>query len=92
MSAGDIEGIRRLLVAKPRPTTLAERRERLDEIGSAFAVAADIRFEATHIGGVEAEWSATPPACWCTSTAAATARDRSAAIAGWPPKLAVLPA
>jgi acetyl esterase/lipase len=59
MSADDIDEIRRLLVAKPRPTTLVERRERLDEIGSAYGVAADISFEATHIGGVEAEWSAT---------------------------------
>ncbi|MEP6968429.1 MAG: alpha/beta hydrolase [Pseudomonadota bacterium] len=57
-----IEGVRRLLASRPRPTTLAERRERLDEIGSADGVAADIRFDAAQIGGVAAEWSLTPGA------------------------------
>ncbi|MGE0851232.1 MAG: alpha/beta hydrolase [Hyphomicrobiaceae bacterium] len=56
----DIDAIRRLLVSKPRPTTLAERRERLDEIGSAYGVAPDIVFNAARIGGVETEWSAAP--------------------------------
>jgi acetyl esterase/lipase len=56
----DIDAIRRLLVSKPRPTTLAERRERLDEIGSAYGVAPDIAFNAARIGGVESEWSAAP--------------------------------
>jgi len=56
----DIDAIRRLLVSKPRPTTLAERRERLDEIGSAYGVAPDIAFKAARIGGVETEWSAAP--------------------------------
>lgn len=56
----DIDAIRRLLVSKPRPTTLAERRERLDEIGSAYGVAPDIVFKAARIGGVETEWSAAP--------------------------------
>ena len=62
MSSDDIDEIRRLLVSKPRPTTLAERRQRLDEIGSAYGVAADIQFEPTRIGGVEAEWSLAPDA------------------------------
>ncbi len=56
----DIDAIRRLLVSKPRPTTLAERRERLDEIGSAYGVAPDIVFKAARIDGVETEWSAAP--------------------------------
>jgi epsilon-lactone hydrolase len=60
MSGDEIDEIRRLLVAKPRPVTLAERRERLDEIGSTYGVAADIRFETARIGGVEAESSTTP--------------------------------
>ena len=60
MNDDGIDEVRRLLVSKPRPTTLAERRQRLDEIGSAFGVAGDIRFEPTRIGGVEAEWSTTP--------------------------------
>lgn len=55
-----IDGIRKLLGSKPRPTTQAERRERLDEIGSVDPVAPDIRFDPVTMGGVSAEWSLAP--------------------------------
>jgi hypothetical protein len=38
----DIEGIRALLSAKPRPVGWVARRARLDEIGSVWPVAADV--------------------------------------------------
>jgi len=60
VSDDGIEAIRRLLASKPRPTSLAERRQRLDEVASADPVAADIRFEPAQIGGVPCEWSLAP--------------------------------
>jgi epsilon-lactone hydrolase len=60
MGDDGIEGVRRLLASRPRPTTLAERRQRLDLIGSADPVAGDIRFEPDLVGGVAAEWSLAP--------------------------------
>ena len=44
----------------PRPIGFAERRERLDAIGSTSPVATDIRLEATDANGVAAEWSLAP--------------------------------
>jgi hypothetical protein len=41
MGATEIEGIRELLASKPRPTGWAERRRRLDEVGSTWPVADD---------------------------------------------------
>jgi monoterpene epsilon-lactone hydrolase len=55
-----IAGIRKLLSSKPRPTTQAERRERLDEIGSVDPPAADIRFDPAVLRNVPAEWSLAP--------------------------------
>lgn len=57
-----IEGVRRLLASRPRPTSLAERRARLDGIGSADPVPTDITFEAATPGGAPAEWSLAPGA------------------------------
>src|SRR5262249_39951981 len=45
---------------RPRPTGFAERRERLDAVGSTSPVATDIRLEATDANGVAAEWSLAP--------------------------------
>lgn len=60
MSDTEIEAVRALLTALPRPTSIAERRERLDAIASADGVAPDIRFEPITIGRCEAEWSLAP--------------------------------
>ena len=39
-----------------------ERRKRLDALGGAFGVAADVRVVPVAIGGIKAEWSSTPGA------------------------------
>jgi len=60
MSHSEIDAVRELLRSRPRPTGFAERRERLDAIGSTSPVATDIRLEATDANGVAAEWSLAP--------------------------------
>src|SRR5262244_1265108 len=60
MSHGEIDAVRELLRSRPRPTGFAERRKRLDAIGSASPVATDIRLETTDANGVAAEWSLAP--------------------------------
>jgi acetyl esterase/lipase len=56
----DISGVRALLTAKPRPVGWAERRARLDEIGSVWPVAADVTLTPVSIDGLPAEWSDAP--------------------------------
>jgi alpha/beta hydrolase fold len=56
----EIGAIRTLLTSKPRPQGWAERRARLDEVGSVWPVAADVKLAATDLGGVRAEWSIAP--------------------------------
>ncbi len=60
MSHSEIDAVRELLRSRPRPTGFAERRGRLDAIGSTSPVATDIRLEATDANGVAAEWSLAP--------------------------------
>jgi acetyl esterase/lipase len=57
MSSSEIDAVRELLRSRPRPAGFAERRERLDAIGSTSPLATDIRLEATDANGVPAEWS-----------------------------------
>ena len=62
----EIDAIRVMLAEKPRPVGWAERRARLDEVGSVWPVAGDIRCEPVDCGGVPGEWSLAPgadPAC-----------------------------
>lgn len=56
----EIGAIRELLSSRPRPVGWAERRKRLDEVGSAWPVADDITLEAVQLGGFSAEWSIAP--------------------------------
>lgn len=56
----EIDEVRALLKSQPRPTSLAERRERLDTVASAYGVASDISFEQVRIGQCEAQWSIAP--------------------------------
>ena len=56
----EIDAIRALLTAKPRPVGWAERRQRLDEVGSVWPVADDIGCEPVDLGGVPGEWSLAP--------------------------------
>ncbi len=60
MSHSEIDAVCELLRSRPRPIGFAERRERLDAIGSTSPVATDIRLEATDANGVAAEWSLAP--------------------------------
>lgn len=56
----EIEAIRALLSSKPRPAGWAERRQRLDEVGSAWPVANDVKLGAVDLDGIPGEWSITP--------------------------------
>ena len=51
----EIDAVRALLTAKPRPVGWAERRQRLDEVGSVWPVAEDVQLTATDLGGIAAE-------------------------------------
>jgi epsilon-lactone hydrolase len=61
LSGSGIDAIRALLTSKPRPVGWAARRQRLDEVGSTWPVADDIRLETADLGGgLAAEWSIAP--------------------------------
>jgi acetyl esterase/lipase len=60
MDRSEIDAIRSLLGAKPRPVGWSERRQRLDEVGSAWPVADDVTIEAVDCDGVPGEWSLVP--------------------------------
>lgn len=56
----EIGAIRALLGAKPRPVGWDERRRRIEEVGGAFPLAADIVLEVADCDGVPGEWSLAP--------------------------------
>src|SRR4029453_13838457 len=56
----EIDGVRSLLSAKPRPVGWEERRQRIEEVGSVWPVADDIALEAAQLDGFSAEWSIAP--------------------------------
>ncbi len=60
MAHSEIDAIRKLLTSKPRPVGWSERRQRINEVGSTWPVAADIRCEAVDCDGVAGEWSIAP--------------------------------
>ena len=60
MQQREIDTIRALLSAKPRPVGWAERRGRLDEVGSVWPVADDVTLEPADVGGLPGEWSIVP--------------------------------
>jgi epsilon-lactone hydrolase len=62
MAHEEIDAIRAMLAEKPRPVGWAERRARLDEVGSVWPVAGDIDCESVDCGGVAGEWSRAPGA------------------------------
>jgi acetyl esterase/lipase len=62
MSNAEIEAIRTQLAASPRPTDMAERRARMNALGSQYAIPTDVQVEAVIANGVAAEWTATPSA------------------------------
>jgi len=60
VSQQEIDAIRTLLTSKPRPVGWSERRQRIDEIGSTWPVADDVRLEEVDLDGVPGEWSIVP--------------------------------
>src|SRR5215470_8662831 len=53
----EIDVIRALLGSKPRPVGWAERRQRLDEVGSVWPVSNDVMLQSVDCDGVSCEWS-----------------------------------
>jgi acetyl esterase/lipase len=62
MSDPEIEALRAVLAARPRPPGVAERRERLDALGSSYTLDPGIRLEPAQINQIEAEWATAPGA------------------------------
>jgi monoterpene epsilon-lactone hydrolase len=60
MDKSEIDAIRSLLSAKPRPESWDERRKPLDEVGSVWPAAPDISLEPVMLGGLPGEWSRAP--------------------------------
>ena len=60
MAQSEIDAVRALLSAKPRPVGWEERRRRIDEVCSIWPVAGDVKLEAADCGGVACEWSIVP--------------------------------
>ncbi|MER8469646.1 alpha/beta hydrolase [Mesorhizobium sp. M1405] len=56
----EINAVRRLLTSKPRTVRWDERRARLDEVGSVWPIAEDIRCEHVDFDGLAGEWSLAP--------------------------------
>jgi len=62
MADAEINVIRGLLAAHPRPASLDERRKRLDALGAQYPLPPDVRVEPVDANGVAAEWTTTPEA------------------------------
>jgi epsilon-lactone hydrolase len=60
MTRSEIDAIRTLLSSKPRPAGWSERRQRLDEVGSIWPVADDVKLTAVDANGAPGEWSSVP--------------------------------
>jgi epsilon-lactone hydrolase len=60
MAHSEIDSIRELLGSKPRPVGWRERRKRLDEVGSVWPVADDVKTTSVDVNGVPGEWSIVP--------------------------------
>ncbi len=60
MAQSEIEAVRALLSSKPRPVGWPQRRQRLDDVGSVWPVADDVKLVAVDISGVPGEYSIVP--------------------------------
>jgi acetyl esterase/lipase len=60
MGRSEIDAIRVLLGAKPRPVGWHERRQRIEEVGAHWPVAPDIELRPVDLDGVPGEWSIAP--------------------------------
>ena len=54
MATSEIDGIRAMLQSKPRPVGWAARRHRLDDIGSVWPVADDVKLKSVDVDGDDA--------------------------------------
>ena len=52
MDRSEIDAVRAILSSKPRPVGWVQRRERLDEVGSVWPVASDVRLDSVNLDGV----------------------------------------
>ena len=62
MPQSEIDAVRALLSAKPRPVGWEERRRRIEEVGAVWPVADDVKLEPVDLDGVKGEWSIVPGA------------------------------
>ena len=60
MAQSEITAIRALLSSKPRPVGWPERRKRLDDVGSVWPVADDVKVTIVDVNGLPGEWSMVP--------------------------------
>jgi len=60
MAQSEIDAIRGLLSSKARPIGWPERRKRLDDVGSVWPVADDVKLTAVDVNGLSGEWSIVP--------------------------------
>src|ERR1700681_2579618 len=60
MGLSEIDAVRALLSSKPRPVGWQQRRQRIEEVGSAWPAAEDINREQIDIAGLQGEWSIAP--------------------------------
>ena len=60
MAQSEITAVRALLGSKPRPVGWPERRKRLDDVGSVWPVADDVKINTDDVNGVTCEWSIVP--------------------------------
>lgn len=60
MAQSEIEAVRALLSSRPRPVGWPERRKRLDDVGSVWPIADDVKLTAVDVGGVPGEYSIAP--------------------------------
>ncbi|HEY6520496.1 MAG TPA: alpha/beta hydrolase fold domain-containing protein, partial [Roseiarcus sp.] len=62
MPQTEIDAVRVLLSAKPRPVGWEERRRRIEEVGAVWPVADDVKLEPVDLDGIKGEWSIMPDA------------------------------
>ena len=60
MAQSEIEAVHALLSSRPRPVGWPERRKRLDDVGSVWPIADDVRLTAVDVSGVPGEYSIAP--------------------------------
>ena len=60
MPQSEIDAVRALLSAKPRPVGWEERRRRIEEVGAVWPLADDVKLETVDLDGVTGEWSIVP--------------------------------